>query len=78
MYKGIFDELNRREFMKKAAMTGAAAYLGFDCDMAAAEPPPETTRIRFQLTSVPLLGSPVSCREISPRRGFYRYPVHKT
>ena len=24
----IFDELNRREFIKKTALTGAAAYLG--------------------------------------------------
>jgi NitT/TauT family transport system substrate-binding protein len=48
MKKGLFDELNRREFMKRAAMSGAAAYLGFDCDMAAADPPPETTTIRLR------------------------------
>jgi hypothetical protein len=28
MNSWIFDELNRREFMKKAALTGTAAYLG--------------------------------------------------
>ena len=49
MNSWIFDELNRREFMKRAALTGTAAYLGIGSDygIAAAEPPPETTRIRF-------------------------------
>jgi len=43
-----FAELNRREFIKTMAMTGAAAYMGLDYDLvAAADPPPETTRIRF-------------------------------
>jgi NitT/TauT family transport system substrate-binding protein len=50
MNSWIFDELNRREFIKKTALTGAAAYLGIGSDygMAAVEPPPETTTIRFQ------------------------------
>ena len=50
MNSWIFDELNRREFMKKTALTGAAAYLGIGSDygIAAVEPPPETTTIRFQ------------------------------
>ena len=48
MKRGLFDELNRREFMKRAALTGAAAYLGFDYELAAAEPPPETTTIRIR------------------------------
>jgi NitT/TauT family transport system substrate-binding protein len=43
-----WDELTRREFMKKAAMTGATAYLGLDYELAAAEPPPETTTIRIR------------------------------
>ena len=47
MNSWIFDELNRREFMKRMALAGAAAYVGFDYETAAAEPPPETTRIRF-------------------------------
>ena len=38
MFQGIFDELNRREFIKKMALTGAAAYLGFDCDIAKTQP----------------------------------------
>jgi len=50
MYRGIFDELNRREFIKKTALTGAAAYLGIGSDysIAAVEPPPETTTLRIR------------------------------
>ena len=50
MHRGLFDELNRREFMKKTALTGAAAYLGIGSDygIAAVEPPPETTTIRIR------------------------------
>ena len=46
MNSWIFDELNRREFMKKTALTGAAAYLGMGSDygIAAVEPPPEITK----------------------------------
>jgi hypothetical protein len=32
MNSWIFDELNRREFIKKTALTGAAAYLGIGRD----------------------------------------------
>jgi hypothetical protein len=55
MNSWMFDELNRREFMKKTALTGAAAYLGIGSDLglAAAEPPPETTTIRFQKIQAP-------------------------
>jgi len=67
MNSWIFDELNRREFIKKTALTGAAAYLGIGSDygIAAAEPPLETTTVRFggllgpcwvpQLVAEPLL-----------------------
>ena len=50
MNSWIFNELNRREFLKKTALTGAAAYLGIGSDysMAAVEPPPETMTVRFQ------------------------------
>jgi NitT/TauT family transport system substrate-binding protein len=50
MNSWIFNEFNRREFIKKTALTGAAAYLGIGSDygIASVEPPPETTTIRFQ------------------------------
>jgi NitT/TauT family transport system substrate-binding protein len=55
MNSWIFDELNRREFIKKTALTGAAAYLGIGSDygIAAVEPPPETTTVRFQKIQAP-------------------------
>ena len=55
MNSWIFDELNRREFIKKTALTGAAAYLGIGSDygIAAVEPPPETTTVRFQQLKSP-------------------------
>ena len=55
MNSWIFDQLNRREFIKKTALTGAAAYLGIGSDygMAAVEPPPETTTVRFQKIQAP-------------------------
>jgi NitT/TauT family transport system substrate-binding protein len=50
MDKWIFDETSRREFISKTVLTGAALYFGLENDfsMAAVEPPPETTTIKFQ------------------------------
>ncbi|HSE85352.1 MAG TPA: ABC transporter substrate-binding protein [Candidatus Binatia bacterium] len=42
---------SRREFLTSVSLAGGAALLGLESDVAAAEPPPETTRIR--LTSIP-------------------------
>ncbi|MFC1657556.1 ABC transporter substrate-binding protein [Candidatus Moduliflexota bacterium] len=44
------DGLSRREFLSRTLLTGAGMYLGLGSDLglAAAEPPPETTTIRFQ------------------------------
>jgi NitT/TauT family transport system substrate-binding protein len=38
---------NRRDFLKNAALAGTGALLGLQSDVLAAEPPPETTRIRI-------------------------------
>jgi len=42
--------LDRREFISRTVLTGTALYLGLDHEfsMAAVEPPPETTTIKFQ------------------------------
>jgi len=50
MNRWTFDETSRREFMKKMALTGTAAYLGLGSDYgyAAVEPPPETTTLRIR------------------------------
>jgi NitT/TauT family transport system substrate-binding protein len=42
---------SRREFLTNVSLAGGAALLGLESDVAAAEPAPETTRIR--LTSIP-------------------------
>lgn len=42
----------RREFLRDAALAGAASALGLVSEAIAAEPPPETTRIRLSSTSV--------------------------
>ena len=41
------DEWSRREFLSAAALAGSAALLGFQSDAVAAEPPPETTKVRL-------------------------------
>jgi NitT/TauT family transport system substrate-binding protein len=38
---------SRREFLSKAALAGGEVFLGLRSELAAAEPPPETTRIRL-------------------------------
>ena len=38
---------SRREFLAKATLAGAAGILGLEPSSFAAEPPPETTRIRL-------------------------------
>ena len=45
---------SRREFLTKVALAGTVGYLGLERSSLAAEPPPETTRIR-------LLQSPGIC-----------------
>ena len=39
--------MNRREFLRRAAVAGAAGTVAVHARRADAEPPPETTRIRF-------------------------------
>lgn len=41
----------RREFLNGLAVAGAAALMGLPARPAAAEPPPETTRLRLSLLS---------------------------
>ena len=38
---------SRREFLKGVSLAGTAALLGLDGDALAAEPPPETTKLRL-------------------------------
>ena len=47
MHNQKSNRWNRREFLKTAALAGTGAVLGLRCESDAAEPPPETTRIRI-------------------------------
>jgi NitT/TauT family transport system substrate-binding protein len=49
------DGLSRREFLSRTLYAGTAMYLGLGSDLglAAAEPPPETTTVRFQQLRAP-------------------------
>jgi NitT/TauT family transport system substrate-binding protein len=55
MYRKIIDGLSRREFICKSVAAGTAIYLGLgnDLGLAAVEPPPETTTVRFQKIQSP-------------------------
>jgi NitT/TauT family transport system substrate-binding protein len=43
------DHWSRREFLSTAALAGAGTILGLHSEAVAAEPPPETTRIRMNM-----------------------------
>ena len=55
MTTSYIDGLNRREFISKSVAAGTAMYLGLgnDLGLAAVEPPPETTTVRFQKILAP-------------------------
>jgi NitT/TauT family transport system substrate-binding protein len=61
---------SRREFLAKATLAGAAGILGFEPSASAAEPPPETTRIRL-LQLVGFCAAPqYVAKELLPGEGF--------
>ena len=45
------DHWSRREFLTKLALAGSAAFFGSHSDVYAAEPPPETTKLRLVRTT---------------------------
>jgi NitT/TauT family transport system substrate-binding protein len=47
MHNQKSNRWNRREFLKTAALAGTGAVLGLRCESDAAEPLPETTRLRI-------------------------------
>jgi NitT/TauT family transport system substrate-binding protein len=47
MSKPCNDHWSRREFLTRAALAGTGALLGLPADSLAAEPPPETTKIKL-------------------------------
>ena len=67
-----FDGLSRREFLSRTLLTGAGLYLGLGSDLAlaAAEPPPETTRIRLQKSWSPCWVPQLVAEELLREEGF--------
>jgi NitT/TauT family transport system substrate-binding protein len=57
------EGLSRREFLGTAAIAGTGALLGLRSESAAAEPPPETTRIRLAYHSRSLCHAPLYVAE---------------
>ena len=63
-------ELGRREFLARTSALGAASLLGLHYRSAAAEPPPETTRIRFAHTPFICVAPQYLAEEFLPLEGF--------
>lgn len=62
--------VTRREFLRDAALTGAAGALGAVSDVLAAEPPPETKRIRLMQTGGICVAPQYVAEDILPGEGF--------
>ena len=68
--------VTRREFLRGLTLAGTAGLLGWrTADPPAAEPPPETTRLRVHHSAEPLSGPPVCRRRPAARRGLHRRAV---
>jgi NitT/TauT family transport system substrate-binding protein len=63
-------EFGRREFLARASALGAAGLLGFHHRWAAAEPPPETTKIRLAHAPYICVAPQYLAEEFFPLEGF--------
>jgi NitT/TauT family transport system substrate-binding protein len=72
------ESLGRREFVSGLALLGTTALYGFLPEPTAAEPPPETTRIR--LIKIPIYGNCLAplyvAEELLQGEGFTKAPAH--
>ena len=64
------DSWTRREFLSAAALAGTGALLGMPSASSAAEPPPETTRIRLVQTPSICLAAQYVAEELLRSEGF--------
>jgi len=62
--------LSRREFLNRATFAGAATILGLRSETMAAEPPPETTRIRLSQVAGICIAPQYVAKELLPGEGF--------
>jgi NitT/TauT family transport system substrate-binding protein len=63
-------ELDRREFLLRTSTLGPAGLLGLRCRAAAAEPPPETTKVRLAHAPFICLAPQYIAEEFSRQEGF--------
>jgi NitT/TauT family transport system substrate-binding protein len=61
---------SRREFLAKATLAGTAGLLGLKPSSSAAEPPPETTRIRLPQVAGTCVAPQYVVKELLPGEGF--------
>jgi NitT/TauT family transport system substrate-binding protein len=79
MKNNNIDGLSRREFLSRTLLTGAGMYLGLGSDLglAAAEPPPETTTIRFQDLRSPCWVPQLMAEPLLRQEGFENIQYYK-
>jgi NitT/TauT family transport system substrate-binding protein len=68
--KKSFDQWDRREFLGRMALGGAAALVGLRPQPADAEPPPETTRLRLAWTGSTCQAPQYVAQELLRAEGF--------
>ena len=69
---------SRREFLSGVALTGTAALLGMKPESAAAEPPPETTRIRIHDAPITCFAPVYLAEDLLKAEGFREVQYVKT
>jgi NitT/TauT family transport system substrate-binding protein len=70
--------ITRREFMQDMVLAGAVTTMGYACELLAAEPPPETTRIRVQDAPITCFAPLYVAEELLKAEGFTEVEYVKT
>ena len=68
------DQWSRREFLSNLGLAGSAALIGLQSDSLAAEPPPETTRLRLIQAPTICQAAQFLAEELLRRGGFIESP----
>ncbi len=72
------NQLSRRNFLGGLALAGTAAFLGLKSESAAAEPPPETTRIRIHDAPITCFAPVYVAEDLLHAEGFTEIEYIKT